>query len=53
MLALCMTARKPVYLVAPRERPDPANPPPLCAECLYEHFLDLCRVKEVLVGAAI
>ncbi|GAB3448740.1 hypothetical protein [Actinophytocola sediminis] len=46
MLALCMTARKPVYLVAPRAKPDPANPSRTCAECAYEHFLDLRRAKE-------
>lgn len=53
LIGLCTSARKPVYLVPPRSMPDPANPPSLCPECLYERFLDLRRVKEgQLVAAA-
>lgn len=45
MLGLCMSARNSMYLVALREL-NPAIPPRMCAECLYEHFRDLRRAKE-------
>jgi hypothetical protein len=52
MLALCFSARRAVYLVPPRKKPDPGRPPKLCPACAHARAEELARSPGQLVAAA-